>query len=65
MPGPEMMEEMMVEGPSEEGPDPVEMHAKTFISAVGRKDPKAVAMAFRAMKQACEEEYGGPDDLGI
>ncbi len=51
--------------PSEEegGGDPVEMHAKTFISAVGRKDPKAVAMAFRAMKQACEEDYDATVDL--
>lgn len=51
--------------PEEEGgSDPVELHAKAFIKAQDRKDPKALAMAFRAMKQACEEEYhGGTDDL--
>jgi hypothetical protein len=49
--------------PEEEGSDPVEMHAKAFIRAQERKDPKALAMAFRAMKQACEEEYdAGTDD---
>jgi hypothetical protein len=49
--------------PAEEassGSDELEMHAKTFINATKRGDAKAVATAFRAMKQACESE--GYDD---
>lgn len=48
--------------PESDSDDMVEVHAKALIGALGRKDPKAVANAFRAMKSACEEEYGGPPD---
>lgn len=57
---------LMGPGPSDEGgSDPVEAHAGAFKRALDRGDPKAIAMAFRAMKQACEEEYGGADDLDV
>jgi hypothetical protein len=51
-----------------EGDSELEMHAGAFASAVKRGDKKAIANAFRAMKQACEAEGyedGGTDDFGI
>ncbi len=42
--------------------DMVAVHAGALMSAIKRGDRKAVANAFRAMKSACEEDYGSPDD---
>lgn len=49
------------EGGSPDGDSELEMHAGTFASAVKRGDKKAIANAFRAMKQACESESYGDD----
>lgn len=61
-PGPES-------SPSPEGggSSELEMHAGTFAKAVQRGDKKAIATAFRAMKQACDAEGydDGPSDLDV